>query len=97
MCPLTKNPAVQGEKTCCTKTAHRNCLRDMNLNIPGVVDSSSPASRFYPSEQGSSSKEQLLTSHLYPLTSPSSLAGISGVPGSLAILITGIPETPFLG
>nr|CAD7588395.1 unnamed protein product [Timema genevievae] len=67
------------------------------VDIPGVLDSSSPASRLFPSEQGSSSKEQLPTSHLYPLYLPSPLAGIPGVPGSSAIFITGIPGTPFRG
>ncbi|CAG2057064.1 unnamed protein product [Timema podura] len=67
------------------------------VDIPGVLDSSSPASRLFPSKQGSSIKEQLPTSHLYPLYFPSPLAGISGVPGTSVIFITGIPETPFLG
>nr|CAD7406689.1 unnamed protein product [Timema cristinae] len=34
------------------------------VDIPGVLDSHSPASRLFPREQGSSSMEQLLTSHL---------------------------------
>nr|CAD7404030.1 unnamed protein product [Timema poppensis] len=37
------------------------------VDIPRVLDSSSPASRLFPSEQSSSSKEQPPTSHLYPL------------------------------
>nr|CAD7423618.1 unnamed protein product [Timema monikensis] len=66
-----------------------------SVDIPGVLDSFSSASHLFPSEQGSSSKEQLPTSH--PLYVPSLLAGIPGVPGSSTIFITGIPETPFLG
>nr|CAD7464308.1 unnamed protein product [Timema tahoe] len=63
------------------------------VNFPGVLDSSSPASCLFPSEQGSSSKEQLPTSHLYPLYLPSPLARILGVPGSSAIFITGVVPT----
>nr|CAD7569818.1 unnamed protein product [Timema californicum] len=38
------------------------------VDIPRVLDSSSPGSRLFPSEQGSSSKEQLLMSHLFKQT-----------------------------
>nr|CAD7260060.1 unnamed protein product [Timema shepardi] len=39
-------------------------LRRGHNNPAGVLNSSSPASRLFPSEQGSLSKEQLLTSHM---------------------------------